>query len=166
MEARYVQAIKAGVIGGVVIGLLTIMNLLIAVTVSWTDISILSLVNCCIFIIIAVLMVCVGALGVRMAAPMIATLNDALLVAAVAGAVAGIIAAIIYFLTQVVSPWISNSYYYSSYWGSHYGYSPAIQSALGAFIAICCCGPALLLIAIMLSVIGGAIYAVAVLKVS
>jgi hypothetical protein len=167
MEAKYVEAIKAGIIGGVIIGFLVIVNLLIAVVASWSvALGGIGLLNCCIFIFIVVAMAGVGALGVRMASAAIRKLTDALVVSAVSGLVAGLIGAVVYIISQIVSPWLTkSSYAYSSLYDT-YGLSTAGLSALGALGSICCCGPVILIVAVILAMIGGAIYAALVLKVS
>jgi hypothetical protein len=161
MEAKYIQAIKAGIIGGVVIGFCIILTLIVSVITSSTAFTALGALNCCIFILIVILLVGVGALGVRMASAHVMTLNDALIVSAVAGAVAGIISAVVYVIDSILSPLLTYNQVYDIY-----GYSPAGMSALGAFGSICCCGPAILVISVVLAVIGGAIYAALKLKLS
>jgi len=165
MEAKYVEAIKAGIIGGVVIGFCIILTLIVSViATSSTAFTALGALNCCIFILIVILLVGVGALGVRMASAHVTTLKDALIVSAVAGAVAGVISAIVYVVDSIVSPLLVHTEVYNIY-GS-YGYTPASLSALGAIGSVCCCGPAVLVISVILAVIGGAIYAALILKLS
>ncbi len=162
MEAKYIQAIKAGIIGGVVIGFCIILTLIIGVIAnSSTALSALGALNCCISILIVILLVGVGALGVRMASAHVTTLKDALIVSAVAGAVAGIISAVVYVIDSILSPLLAYNQVYDIY-----GYSPIGMSALGGFGSICCCGPAILVISVILAVIGGAIYAAVKLKLS
>jgi hypothetical protein len=157
MEAKYVQAIKAGIIGGVIIGVLIIVN---------DDLSALSVLNCCDSIIIIIVMAGIGALGVKMASSLLRTLNDALIVAAVAGAIAGIIGAIVNIIMDIVSSLLTNNSIYSSTLYDSYGYSTSTLSELGALGSICCCGPIILIGAIMLAVIGGAVYGALILKLA
>lgn len=165
MEAKYVQAIKAGIIGGIVVGLCILLSILITAVASWsTALSWIGLLNCCILIVEIVLLCGVGALAARMASASIASLNDALAASAVAGAVAGVIVAIVNVIESILTPFVTRSEIYDVY-GTYGNYAPETLSAFGAFGSLCCCGPAVLVVTVILAMIGGAIYALLVLKI-
>lgn len=46
-----------------------------------------------------------------------------------------------------------------------FNFSELGLSAFNGFANLCCCGPVLIILAVVLAIVGGAIYAVAVLKV-
>lgn len=167
MEAKYMQAIKAGVIGGVILAVGMLINLFISIiTSNLSAFTGLGLVSCCIFLLEIVVLIGTGALAVKMAGPLVTKLGDAIAIGAVSGAVAGLIGTVVQVVDAVVRPSLTSVPSYIDYYGTDYGVGTSVLSSLGAMGAtICCCGPALIIIGAVLAAIGAAIYAVAVVKI-
>lgn len=176
MEAKYIHALKAGLIGGVIFAACILLNFIIEVITSRSiALGSLGLVTCCVWIIMVIVLVGTGALAAFMAKGTIAKLEEALLVGVVAGAIAGLIATIMEVVVAIVRPWLVNSYvtnYYSSAYPelsqySQYGLGSNLgQTAGGVVASLCCCGPAFIVIGAILAAIGAAIYASLKLKLS
>jgi hypothetical protein len=166
MEFNTSQAIKAGVIGGVLLALLNLMSLVINVLVSWVDIAaLLGLLGCCIWLLGLVVAAGTGALAVKYTASNIQKLNDALKVSAIAGLAAGVISAVVQLIIAFVQPLIS---------GTTYDYTSTLPEGLGSGLGLgfmgaagyaCCCAPLTIIFTIILAAIGGAIYAMVQLKI-
>ena len=171
MEAKYIQAIKAGVIGGVILAVCMLATLFIDIANSnsyvYSGLTGLGLANCCIFIVEIIVLAGTGALAVQMAKSLVVKLDEAAVVGAAAGAVAGLIGTVMQVISAVVRPWLSNVSSYADYYPyNSYGIGSSTLSMFGGLVgAACCCGPMLIIIGAILAAIGGAIYAVAVLKV-
>ena len=176
MEAKYVQAIKAGIIGGVILAVCMLVNMFIGIINSNSysgvpDISAglmgLGLLSCCIFLVEIVILAGTGALAVQMAKSLVVKLDEAAVVGAIAGAIAGLIGTVIQVISAVVTPWLSNVSSYSNYYPyGNYGLGSSTFSMVTGLVgAVICCGPVLIIVGAILAAIGGAIYAVAVLKV-
>jgi hypothetical protein len=168
MEAKYMQAIKAGIIGGVILAVCMLVTLFLDIIRSNTYVGLngLGLVGCCIFIFEIILLVGTGALAVQMARSLVVKLDEAAVIGAIAGALAGLIGTIMQVIVAVVRPWLTNVSAYSSFSPSDYGIGASTFSMLtGVVGAAICCGPMLIIAGAILAAIGGAIYAVAVLKV-
>jgi len=176
MEAKYVQAIKAGAIGGVIIAACVLINFLVEVIQSrFLALTGIGLVVCCVWILMVIVLVGTGALAVFFAKTTLVKLEEAVIVGAVAGIIAGIIATIMQVIVAIVRPWLVNSYAYnySSIYNqySQYGMGNGLgsnlgQSTLGVLGSLCCCGPAFIVIGAVLAAIGAAIYASFKLKLS
>ena len=177
MEAKYVHALKAGIIGGVIFAACILINFIIEVITSRSiALGALGLLTCCMWLVMVVVLVGTGALAAFMAKGTIAKLEEALLVGAVAGAIAGLIATVMQVVEAIVRPWLINSasvlnYYSSAYpelsQYSQYGLGSNLwQSAGGVIGGLCCCGPAFIIIGAVLAAIGAAIYASMKLKLS
>lgn len=174
MEAKYIQAIKAGIIGGVILAVCMLATLFIDIINSnayvYSGLTGLGLLSCCIFIVEIIVLVGTGALAVQMAKSLVVKLDEAAVVGAAAGAVAGLIGTVIQVISAVVRPWLSNVSSYANYYNYYpyntYGIGSSTLSMFGGLVgAVCCCGPMLIIVGAILAAIGGAIYAVAVLKV-
>lgn len=170
MEAKYTQAIKAGIIGGVILAACMLVNLFIEIIN--TDISAftgLGLLSCCIFLVEIIVLLGTGALAVKMATSLVAKLDESLIVGGMAGAIAGLIGTIIQVVGAVIRPWLSNTSSYMNYYNYYpydYGVGSSVLSMFGGVVgAACCCGPMLIIIGAVIAAIGGAIYAVVVLKI-
>ena len=176
MEAKYLQAIKAGVIGGIVIAACVLINFLVEVIQSMSlALAGIGLIVCCVWILMVIVLVGTGALAVFFARALVVKLEEAVIVGVVAGIIAGIIATIMQVIVAVVRPWLVNSniYNYSSVYNqySQYGIGNGLgsnlgQSTVGVLASLCCCGPAFIVIGAVLAAIGAAIYASLKLKLS
>ncbi|MCD1296243.1 hypothetical protein CUJ83_14670 [Methanocella sp. CWC-04] len=163
METKYREGIKAGIIGGSILGSGIILRFLADVADSWYDFPTgIGSFKCCVFIFMIIAAVITGAIAVYMVSRSLASLNDAIKVSAVAGTLAGLIAAFVRILTSVLSPWVSGTTYYDAV-ESQFIYSLG-YSIEGASWNIVCCGPIILAGCVLLAILGGAIYAIAVLK--
>ncbi|MCD1295869.1 hypothetical protein CUJ83_12770 [Methanocella sp. CWC-04] len=166
MEPKYAQAVKAGVIGGILLALSHVLMLVINVVISWIEaVTIIGLLGCCIWIFLMVIAAGTGALATRYAAPYITGINDALSLSAVAGLVAGILSAIAQMIIAFIEPILL---------GTTYEYTSTITEGLGTGLGLglgsavgsaCCCAPFSILFTIIFAAIGGAIYAYTQLKI-
>ncbi|HEY3421929.1 MAG TPA: hypothetical protein VGK13_02140 [Methanocellaceae archaeon] len=163
------QAIKAGVIGGVILAACMLVTLLIDIINSNTYVGLtgLGLVGCCVFILEIIVLLGTGALAVQMAKSLVVKLDEAAVVGAIAGALAGLIGTVMQVIVAIVRPWVTNVSSYSDVYNySQYGVgSSALSMFTGVVGAVICCGPMLIIAGAIIAAIGGAIYAVAVLKV-
>ncbi len=169
MEAKYVEAIKAGIIGGVILAVLALISQLASILgyVNVEDYtndpsSILAVagvglaISCCICLLYIVALVGTGAIAVRMSNLLLRDLNDAVIVSAVAGAVAGLIWGIVSIVLSMLGELIK---------GSGSGVAGRVGGSM--FSGICgliCCLPAAIIIGIVIAVVGGAIYWAVILK--
>ena len=167
MEAKYLQAIKAGVIGGVILAVCMLVTLFIDIINSNTYVGLngLGLVGCCIFLLEIIVLLGTGALAVQMAKSLVVKMDEAAVVGAIAGALAGLIGTIMQVVLAVVRPWLVNTSSYSDLYNYSQFDNGVISTLGGVGISIICCGPVLIIAGAILAAIGGAIYAVAVLKV-
>lgn len=166
MEPKYVEAIKAGIIAGILLAVLELISQ-IASMLKFIDVEDISgemtavmgmgmIVGCGICILFIVVLLGAGALAVRMTAPMLRDLNDALVVSALSGGVAGLVWGLVTVILGVLSPLISPELE-----------SPAGKvggSVISGFCGLICCLPAEILIGVVLALIGGAIYYAIVVK--
>ena len=160
MEAKYNAAIKAGVIGGVLLAICALINMVVGIL---GLIFIGAAIGCLVWLLVIVISAGTGAMAVNFAKASVTKLVDALIVSAVAGAIAGIIYAVVQIVIAFIQPFLNiSSYTYSSDLGSTLG-GNAISSGAGG-VATCMCSPVTVIIVIILAVIGGAIWAVAKLK--
>ena len=94
MELKYIQAIKAGVIGGVILAVCMLVRLFIDIisTNSYSYVPGVSsglmgmgLLSCCIFIVEIIVLVGTGALAVQMARSLVVKMDEAAMVGAAIG---------------------------------------------------------------------------------
>jgi hypothetical protein len=164
MESKYVEAIKAGIIGGVILAALELISNLASLLnfIKVEDIPTgatpeltgavmtAAAFGCCICLLYIVVLAGTGALAVRMNKGLLRDLNDAVANSAFAGAVAGLIWGVIGVILGILSPLIKPEY-------------TSATSKLGGslFSGICgviCCLPAALVIGAVIAIVGGAIY--------
>jgi len=153
MELKYSQAIKAGIIGGIIIVILIVLKFVVDF-LSVKASGIIGCGICCVWILILAAMMGTGALAVRFARTELRDLNDSLIVGAAAGAVAGILGSIAIIIDGVLEPIILPELYNAFVTGMNSGFNPVF----GGIGAICICGPVLLVISVIAGAIGGAIY--------
>lgn len=156
MELKYSQAVKAGVIGGVVLALLIILRSGFDIIGSWTT-SLLGIVGCCVWLVEIVVIMATGALAVRFALGLLKDMNDSLIVGAAAGGVAGLIGAGITVIMAFITPLISGTTYSGSDIGSGLGSGLGL-SLVGGIGSACCCAPFYIIVSIILGAVGGLIY--------
>jgi hypothetical protein len=151
VDPKYVAAIKAGIIGAVILAVLALINNVI----DFINIRGLGFLPCCLFIVEIVLLLGVGALAVNMAPGLIKKLEEALVSGAIAGAItlilAGIVGIILGFLFAMLK-------------ATTYDLTRPIQGMpelphWGLFAGICavCCLPIVLVIVGVIGAIVGAI---------
>jgi hypothetical protein len=162
MEEKYNHAIKAGVIGGILFIILSIIDM--AVTLS----GIMELqigLGCLLFLLAILVAAGTGALAVRYARPALHTLTDAVVIAAVAGLVAGVIYAVMRMITSMVTAAVARVEVENIMrsWGvpASYGNYGVVQGWAGQ----CCCAPFAVALVVIVAVIGGALYAALVAKI-
>lgn len=159
MELKYSQAIKAGIIAGILMMILIVISESLTVIGSWTT-DLIGIGSCCIFLAEIVVIIGAGALAVRFAAPGLKDLNDALVTGAVAGFVAGLMAAIMSVIMSFVAPFLMGTYYTGTEaedLASGFGLA-GISSLAGGMTSLCCCAPFWIVVSIVLGVVGAAIY--------
>lgn len=161
MEDKYNQAIKAGIIGGILLVLCSMVSLIIdvinsgnpyAVGVPRPDPGI----SCLFFVVEMIIVASTGALAVTYARPILHGLSDAIVVAAVAGLVAGFIGGVIQVVIAFIRPFIIKDMIYDL---TAYGLPRGILGSLGSGVLSCIGMPFWVLLAFTMAVIGGAIYA-------
>jgi len=162
MEDKYNQAIKAGVIGGILFIVLSIVDMGVNLLGIWT----LQLALACLLLLLAILIGAgTGALAVKFARPSLHNLTDACGVAAIAGLIAGVIYAVMRMVaafvnaaaTREMADNILNSYGLPAYYGN-YGVGQGLAGQ-------CCCAPFVVALVVIVAVIGGAMYAALVAKI-
>lgn len=157
MDLKYSQAIKAGIIGGVIVAMLILIRSGIDVIGSWTT-SLIGIIGCCIWIIELVLLIATGALAVHFARAALKDMNDALVAGAVSGGVAGLIAAGTTVIVAFITPFVLGSTYTGDYTTAENLGIAGIASLFGGLGTACCCAPIWLIVSIIIGAIGGAIY--------
>ena len=159
MELKYSQAIKAGVIAGIIMIILILISEALTIIGTWTT-GLLSLGSCCIFLIEIVVLLAAGAFAVRFAAAGLKDMNDALVTGAVAGFVTGIMTAIMSVIMAFVAPFLMGTNYVGTDTESiATGLGIAGISSLSAGAAsLCCCAPTWIVVSVVLGAIGAAIY--------
>jgi hypothetical protein len=159
MELKYSQAIKAGIIAGIIMIILIVIRESLTIIGSWTT-DLLGLGSCCIFLIEVLVLVGAGVLAVRFAAAGLKDMNDALIAGAVAGFVTGIMAAIMSVIMAFVGPFLMGTYYVGTEAediASGLGIA-GISSLAGGMSSLCCCAPFWIVVSVVISAIGAAIY--------
>ena len=152
MELKYSQAIKAGVIGGIVIIMLILLMLAVSV-VSMSMGSAVTMANCCVWLVVLIAMVAIGAIATHFARAGLRDLNDSLITGAVSGAIASILGTIFMVLEYVAVAYLFPAAY-SSINPVLTSYTPGVAGLLLS----CCCGPFLIMASAVTGAIGGAIY--------
>lgn len=159
MELKYSQAIKAGIIAGIIVIILIVISESLTVIGSWTT-DLLGIGSCCIFLIEVLALLGAGMLAVRFAAAGLKDMNDALVAGAVAGFVTGLMAAIMSVIMAFVAPFLMGTYYVGTEVediAAGMGIA-GISSVAGGMTSLCCCAPFWIVISVFISVIGAAIY--------
>ncbi len=165
MEARYNAAIKAGVIGGVILAAYAVLTLVAAVL----SIGIISGACGCLFYpFILIVGAGTGALAVMYGANVITKWMDAVVTSAVAGAIAGVIFGVVYVVVQFLTPLVAAGTSAITSGTSDIGSQLAGSAGLSALTGgcACVCGIVWLAVIIILAVIGGLIYAALKLKLT
>ncbi|MCD1296244.1 hypothetical protein CUJ83_14675 [Methanocella sp. CWC-04] len=156
MEVKYIQGIKAGIAGGIVLALSQVLQFVTGLVADWTDLWVLvTAAGCLVFLLWITVSAGTGALSVRMAAPYMMKLTDAVLISAVGGGVAGIVNAAMQVLIAIMTPIFSLNT--SDLVG---GFATGVTQG-GLTL---CCAPIGIILCIVLAIIGGVIYGIAVLK--
>jgi hypothetical protein len=164
MEPKYVEAIKAGIIGGVILAVLQLISELLSLlnvvkvedyTYSATPtitgaMATAAIFGCGICILYIVVLAGTGAMAVRMSKGLLRDLNDAVVNSAFAGAVAGLIWGITGIILGILSPMIKPEYTSAA--------SKLGGSLISGICGVICCLPASLVIGAVIALIGGAIY--------
>ncbi len=163
MQAKYNAAIKAGVIGGLVLAAYAVLQVVIGIL---PGVNVLTTVCGCLLIpfVIAIAVV-TGALAVKYGAGAITRWADALVAAAVAGAIAGVIYGVVIVVVAFVSPLLNiSSYTDTTDIGAELASNLGVSAIAGT--ATCLCAVVWLVAIIILAVIGGAIWGALKLKLS
>lgn len=157
MEAKYNEAIKAGIIGGVLLAVCAVLRLILSVI----GMPVLSTVcGCLIWLLVIIIAAGTGALAVKYAEKLLAKLTDAIVVSAVAGAVAGLIYAVVQVVIGFVEPLLN----IGAYSDVTSGLAGGVAGSAFLGMLTCLCAPVYLIIVIILAVIGGALYGALKLK--
>lgn len=170
MERKYSVSIGAGVVGGILLSACIIINIIISVlTARVESLAPLGLITCCVWLVMLAVFLATGALAARWAGTEIKSLSDGVVAGAIAGAATGIIGTIMRTIESVITPWLLGQEYYDSLYslcGSSVPSSSLAEMSLGGLVGgLCCCGPVIIVISIIISIIGAAAYATLVLKV-
>ena len=169
MEAKYNAAIKAGVIGGVLLAGYVVLQLLLNIVNGFTSLPGMNLLilacGCLWWAVLIVIGAGTGAMAVNFAAKAITKLVDGIIVSAVAGAIAGLIYAVVNVVVAFITPFLSvGSYINTSDLGGQLA-GGAIGSAAAGTVT-CLCAPVWVVIIIILAMIGGAIWGALKLKLT
>ncbi len=156
MELKYSLAIKAGIIGGVILAILIIIRSGFDVIGSWTS-SLISIIGCCIWLVEIVVLLATGALAVRYTMNVLKDINDALIVGALSGGVAGLIGAAAVSIMAFITPLISGTTYSGTELPEGLGTGLGL-SVLGGIGTLICCAPIYIVLSIVLGAIGAVIY--------
>lgn len=153
MDYKTGQAIKAGIIGGIILAFFVFLN--IGTDIISTNVNeVVGIFGCCIFLAEIIIMVGLGALAAHYAATELRSLRDGAFVGGIAGLIAGIIMSIAEaigaFLQPLVNPAMLDKIP---------GIGSEVISVLAGGMAIICCAPVIVIICIVLGAVGGAIYA-------
>lgn len=162
MEAKFVEGLKAGIIGGIVLALGIVIRYFTDIAYSWVDMPVLlATLGCCIWLILIAVMLLAGVLAVYMAARFLASTGDAIKVSAFAGLVAGAIGMLARMSMSILSPWVSkDTILYSDYPIA----GKLSESLIGTMANLCSCGPTILIVCVAFAAVGGALYAAIALK--
>lgn len=163
MDIKYSLAVKAGVIGGVLLALCHIVSFIFTVLGFSSNIIMMisAAVGCIIFFLLIAIAAGTGALAVKYAAPYVHNINDSLPVSAAAGLVAGLISAVIQIVIAFITPMFTAVNVTNI--NSNDIATGVAGSAIGGMGAMCC-APVTIVIVIVLSIIGGLAYTALVLK--
>lgn len=159
MELKYSQAIKAGIIAGIIMIILIVLSNVLTIIGTWT-LGVIGWASCCLWIVELLVLVGAGALAARFAAAGLKDLNDALVVGAIAGFVTGIMAAIMSIIVAFVSPFLMGTYYVGTEaedLAAGFGVA-GITSMFGGMYSLCCCAPSWIVVSVVLGLIGAAVY--------
>lgn len=169
MQSRYVAAISAGIVGGVLLAGYAIVSFVLSLIAynAWVPgINMLSGVCGCLLIpAVIVLAAITGVLAVMWAKAGLAKLADAAVIAAVAGAIAGLIYAVIKVVIAFLTPILM---FGTAVDTSDLASGVALGGLFGAGSGVlaCICAPLWLIAIAIVAAIGGAIYGSVKLKLN
>jgi hypothetical protein len=161
MEAKYGEAVKAGVIGGVLLAILFVAVIVIGIMV--TDVTWFTLGELLVWVLLGAVMLLTGVLAVAGSGPRIANVDEAALGASLAGGIAGVIGAIVFAIAMAIIQFFLQYNFLADLGKFEVLAARTTLSMVCGGIA-CCLLPFIVLAAIILAAIGGWIYWLAVGK--
>lgn len=165
MEAKYNAAIKAGVIGSILLAGYAVLQLLLNIVSGLVSIP-LGMTCWCLWLPVLIILGAVtGAMAVNFASKVVTKLVDGIIVAAVAGAIAGVISVIIAVVIAFLAPLLNIDIYKIA---PNFGLAIPVALSMSAFWGsiACLCAPVYVIIIIIMAVIGGAIWGALKLKLT
>lgn len=169
MEQKYVSGIKAGLIGSVLLSGSGLISFLGYFVIWWMNaFSMMNASTCVLGILVLIFAAVTGMLAAYFAKGVATSLTDVLLASAMAGAVSGVIFVIVRIVLSMLNPLVVgllDDYFhkYSYYYG---GVGTGVSGSLSAGTCACACAPLTVVVIVTLAMIGGAIYGIAVMKLS
>ena len=161
MEAKYGEAVKAGIFGGILAAILFVAVILIGIY--WTDVTWFTLGEFACWVLLAGVMLLTGVLAVGWSRERFANIDEAALGASLAGGLAGFIGALVFALAVAVTQFFIG---YDFLAGMGRFEVLAVRSSLSLICgsAACFLLPVIMLAGIILAAIGGWIYWLATRK--
>jgi hypothetical protein len=161
MEAKYGEAVKAGITGGILAAILFVAVILIGIFV--TNVTWFTLGEFLVWILLAGVMLLTGVLAVSWGRELIANVDEAAIAASLAGGIAGFIGSLVFAVAVAVTQFFLE-YDFLADLGRFEVLTVRSTLSLVCGGAACCLLPVIMLAAIVLAVIGGWIYWLAVAR--
>jgi hypothetical protein len=161
MEAKYGEAVKAGITGGILAAILFVAVILIGIFV--TNVTWFTLGEFLVWVLLAGVMLLTGVLAVGRAREHLENVDDAALAATLAGGIAGFIGALVFAIAVAVMQFFLE-YDFLADLGRFEVLTVRSTLSLICGGISCCLLPVIMLAAIVLAVIGGWIYWLALKK--
>jgi|AGTN01.3.fsa_nt_gi hypothetical protein len=155
MEAKYGEAVRAGIAGGIVAAILFVMVVLIGIFV--TDVAWFTLDEFLAWVLLAAVMLFTGVLAVSWARNTIANVDEAALVSALAGGVAGFLGSLAFTISIAVTQFFVSYDFLADAGRFEVLAARSILSLIFGGVG-CCLMPVIILAGIVLAAIGGWIY--------
>jgi hypothetical protein len=161
MEAKYGEAVKAGIFGGIIAAILFVAVILIGIY--WTDVTWFTLGELLVWVLLGAIMLLTGVLSVAWSAQRLGNVDEAAIGASLAGGIAGIIGALVFAIAMAIIQFFLQYNFLADLGRFEVLAARTTLSMVCGGIA-CCLLPFIVLAAIILAAIGGWIYWLAVGK--
>lgn len=155
MEAKYGEAVKAGVIGGVLLAILFVAVIVIGLMV--TNVTWFTLGEFLVWVLLGAVMLFTGVLAVTMSGQRIANVDEAAIGASLAGGIAGFIGALVFAIALAVIQFFLQ-YNFLADLGRFEVLAARTTLSLVCGGIACCLLPFIMIAAIALAALGGWIY--------
>ena len=161
MEAKYGEAVKAGIFGGIIAAILFVAVILIGIY--WTDVTWFTLGELLVWILLGAVMLLTGVLAVAWSAQRLGNVDEAAMGASLAGGIAGFIGALVFAIALAIIQFFLQYDFLTDLDRFEVLAARTTLSLVCGGMG-CCLLPFVVIVAVILAAIGGWIYWLATRK--